>query len=218
MSKEAPFEALVTDVDRTILDTRAFIFEAFRHTLQNYKLPSITQEDLDPLMGKPLEECYAFIAPHSNPFELAETHRSFQDAHLGLSTPFPHTKQTIWQLHTEGLKIAAVTTRSQRSSAKTLELAGLMPFIETVVSKEDVDPHELKPHPKPILLALERLKVAPERAISMGDTNEDIVSGKSAGTKTIGVTYGAAGQYIKESNPDYVVDDIKEIVSILLPS
>ena len=91
-----------------------------------------------------------------------------------------------------------------------------MPFIDTVISKEDVEHSELKPHPRPILLALKQLHVLPEHAIMIGDAKEDVEAGKRAGTKTIGVTYGSLGEKIKDSKPDYTVDYIADILPIII--
>jgi phosphoglycolate phosphatase len=68
------------------------------------------------------------------------------------------------------------------------------------------------------LLALERLNVHSTHAITIGDAKEDIEAGKRAKTKTIGVTYGSSGENIRESNPNYTVDSIAEIVPIILSS
>lgn len=210
-------QAVVFDIDHTILDTEQFIFQAFFHTLKVHGLPPITPEQLRPLMGGSLEKCYKIIAPKQDTAELAETHRTFQAENLHLAIPFPHTLQTLQKIKAHKLKTAAVTTRSKRNSEETLELTGILPYIDTVISKEDVSPQELKPHPRPILLALERLNISPEYAITIGDTAYDIEAGRRAATKTIGVTYGSSGYKIKESNPDYVVDDIIDILPILFP-
>ncbi len=66
-----------------------------------------------------------------------------------------------------------------------------------------------------VLTALKRLKVDPKNAYMVGDTKDDILAGKSAGVKTIGVTYGFAGKSIKDHNPDFVIDDLEEIINVL---
>ncbi|MGI8419757.1 MAG: HAD family hydrolase [Candidatus Levyibacteriota bacterium] len=214
--KQMKYKALISDVDWTLLDSEQFIFQAYLHALEKFHLPAITLEQLLPHMGKPIEQCYDVFAPGVENMELIKVHRAFQAEHLDLAVPYPHTVETLKRLFEKGIKIAAVTTRSEQNLQKTLEISGLMPFIEIVIPREDLKPEELKPHPRPVLLALERLHVSPEQTISIGDAKEDIASGKSAGTKTIGVTYGSAGEKIRESNPDYVINDIEEIIPILI--
>jgi len=98
------FQAIVFDVDRTLLDTEQFIFQAFVHTLRTHTLPPITQHQLNHLMGRPLETCYEQLAPNHNSAELAETHRTFQENNLQLATPFPHTIETLKKIKEAGIK------------------------------------------------------------------------------------------------------------------
>ncbi len=72
-----------------------------------------------------------------------------------------------------------------------------------------------KPHKDHPLKALEILEVDRKDAILVGDTDKDILAGKNAGIKTVGVTYGWIGEEIKKSQPDFVIDDIEELLDIL---
>lgn len=209
-------KAIVFDIDRTLLDTKAFISEAYIHTIKTHKLPLSLLNDLDSHMGKTLETEYQMMAPKHNLQELIETHRSFQEKNFQLSVPFPNTLQTLKTLQNRGIKLAAVTNRSKRTSDKTLKLAGLTPFFEVILSKEDLPFNELKPHPRPVLLALERMNIHPENAFMVGDSREDIEAGKRAGTRTVGATYGSLGKEIAASKPDHTIDDIAELISLVI--
>lgn len=207
-------EAVLFDVDGTLLDTTEFIYQAYEHTFNNHGISPPTREELGKMMGKPLEEYYRFFAPNTDTNQLCETHRTFQAENLSLCIPFPNTRSTLTELKKAGLKIAAVTTRSKRTSVDTLRVANLLNLIDTIISREDVE--NLKPHPEPLFKALEQLKVEPKNAVMIGDTDIDIKAGKNAGTKTIGASYGFQGNKIIDSNPDYVVDDIAETVPLIL--
>lgn len=207
-------EATLFDVDGTLLDTREFVYQAYEYTFRLHGISPISKEEIDEMMGKPLEVCYKHFAPSYDVGTLCETHRTFQTGNLHLSVPFPNTQDTLTKIKEAGIKTAAITTRSQRTSIRTLELAGIKDKIDVVISGEDGTKH--KPHPEPLLRALEQLKIEPGRAVMVGDTDVDVLAGKNAKTKTIGVTYGFHGKRIKESNPDYVVDDIAEIIPIIL--
>lgn len=50
----------------------------------------------------------------------------------------------------------------------------------------------------------------------IGDTDIDVLAGKNAGTKTIGVTYGFHGSQIQAASPDFVVNEISQIIPITL--
>lgn len=207
-------KAVLFDLDGTLLDTREFIYQAYEHTFKFHNLPPVSREKLSGVMGEPLEDCYRHFVSSQDIEVLCETHRTFQTENLHLSVPFPHTEDTLNKLRDAGIKTAVITTRSRRTSQDTLELAGIRNKIDVLISGEDqIKP---KPNPEPLLNALKQLKVEPEEAVMVGDTNVDVLAGKNAKTKTIGVTYGFHGKRIVESNPDYVIDDIVEIIPIIL--
>ncbi len=78
----------------------------------------------------------------------------------------------------------------------------------------DVERH--KPHPEPVLKALRALGVEAAAAVMVGDAPVDIEAGRSAGTATIGVTYGFHGELIRNSRPDAVVTTPGELRALLL--
>ena len=128
---------------------------------------------------------------------------------------FVHTFQTHGLPGRSTDEIAAVTTRSRRTSIKTLEMSCIIDYFDAIISGEDVN--YPKPHPEPLFKALQQLEVGPEKAVMIGDTEADILAGKNAKVMTIGVSYGFHGSHIVGSKPDFIVEDIVDIIPILLP-
>ncbi len=208
-------DAALFDVDGTLLNTAEFVYQAFVYTFQTHGLTWRSTAEIATVMGKSLEECYRPFSASEDIGELCETHRLFQAENLHLSVPFPNTQETLKRLKDAGVKIAAVTTRSKRTSIKTLELAGITGYFDAIISGEDAE--HPKPHPEPLFKALQQLEVRPEKAVMIGDTEADILAGKNAEVKTIGVSYGFHGSHIAESKPDFIIDDIADIIPIILP-
>ncbi|HOW89836.1 MAG TPA: HAD-IA family hydrolase [Elusimicrobiales bacterium] len=207
-------EAVLFDVDGTLLDTREFIYRAFEHAFRRHGAVPAARARVDEVIGAPLLECYGLLAPEHDARALCMYHRAFQLENIHLSEPFPKAVEVLKGLREAGIRTAAVTSRSRRTSLATLESAGMMRMLDAVISGEDA--RRLKPHPDPLLLALAGLGVKPEKAFMVGDTAADILAGKNAGTGTIGVTYGFHGGKIKENGPDHTVDDISGILPIIL--
>lgn len=97
---------------------------------------------------------------------------------------------------------------------QTLRLADIFDLLDVIINADDVKNH--KPHPEPIKKALRKLGALSESAVMVGDTDVDVLAGKNAGVVTIGVTYGFHGEKIRKSNPDFLIDDISEILKIVL--
>lgn len=206
-------KAVLFDVDGTLLDTHEYIYQAFEHSLnKHHKL--LTRKEIKKIMGKPLEECYKILTELDDVTELADSHREFQTVNYHLSKPFPHTVKTLEKLQSKGILLAAITTRARESAKKTLETASILKYFNYFVGFEDVS--RPKPDAEPLLKALNFLNVDPKDAIMVGDSEVDVYAGKNAGTKTVGVTYGFHGEHIAKTHPDYVIDDIGELLKIVL--
>ena len=205
-------EAVLFDVDGTLLDTFEFIYGAFEHAFAVHRIPPLTRKQISGIMGGPLEEVYATMAPSHNAALLAETHRMFQSENIRLSSLFPSTLEVLDHLQQCGFLMAAITTRSIRTSVRSLEATGIAHYFGVIISAEDVS--LLKPHPEPLLKALDVLGAKPAEAIMVGDTPADIMAGKNAGTKTIAALYGFSGERLLATNPDYAIRDLRELLAL----
>ncbi len=208
-----PLQAVLLDIDGTVLDTREFIFAAFEHAFVHHKLPPPPREELSRHVGqRELQDIYSGFAEQFSS-AMTEMHRDFQRANLHLAIPFPGAAEALAKLTGAGLRLAAVTSRSQRTSVHTLELADVARYFETVVSAEDVQ--RLKPDPEPLLVALERLGCPPEASAMVGDTAADVEAGRAAGVFTVAATYGFQGRDVLSSGPDAVIGAIGELPRLL---
>ncbi len=206
--------AVLFDIDGTLLDTFDYIYGAFEHTFDVYGIARLPREEISQLMGGPLEEVYAKMAPGYTAASLAETHRQFQEDNIHLAKLFPDTRNVLDALKHHGLKLAAITTRSNRTSILSLEQNGIADYLDVVVSLEDVVRH--KPDPEPLFKALQNLNILPSGAIMIGDTAADIMAGKNAGTKTVAALYGFGGERLRELQPDYAIRNLVELLVIAL--
>jgi pyrophosphatase PpaX len=205
-------KAFLFDLDGTLLDTFDFIYGAFENTYSKHGIEPLSHDQIRHLMGGPLESVYHAMAPEYDAALLAETHRAFQAAHTHLVKLFPDTLQVLDELKRRDMKIAAITTRSNRSSIRSLEVTGIAKYFDMVISAEDVQNH--KPNPEPLFKALKFLRVEPQDAVMTGDTGADIMAGKNAGTKTVAALYGFGGETLIELNPDYLIQNLGSLLRL----
>ena len=99
---------------------------------------------------------------------------------------------TLQLLKKAGLKMAIVSTKRNDVIMKGLNLLDADGVFDVVIGLDDVT--NTKPHPEPILLALEKLGVEKEEALMIGDNYHDIEGGKNAGVRTAGVAWSAKGE------------------------
>jgi phosphoglycolate phosphatase-like HAD superfamily hydrolase len=73
-----------------------------------------------------------------------------------------------------------------------------------------------KPHPKPILMGAEKLRLPIDKIISIGDHHNDIIATKNAGAISVGVTWGIEDSTelisIKPHHLCATVEELKKII------
>ena len=92
-----------------------------------------------------------------------------------------------------------VTNKSERF---TLPLSRQMPLFERchVLVAGDTTPHA-KPHPAPLLEALKRLALKPERCLYVGDDRRDVEAAHAAGMQAAVASYGYLGDASAVGDP-----------------
>ena len=83
------------------------------------------------------------------------------------------------------MRLGLVTSKGIAIASQGMGLFGLQPYFDVLVTLEDTTRH--KPFPDPVLLACERLGIAPHEAVYVGDATWDIEAGKAAGARRRGL-------------------------------
>jgi pyrophosphatase PpaX len=145
---------------------------------------------------------------------LVQEYRSCNAAnHDRLARPFPAMKPVIAKLRQRGYSLGVVTSKSRQFAERGLRLCGLWDFMSVFISMDDTLRH--KPHPEPLLLALEKLRVAPQHAVYVGDSRYDLQAGKAAGVRTVAALWGPVPRSELElENPDSLSRTPEELLKI----
>ena len=130
---------------------------------------------------------------------------------------FPHVLETITALHDRGLQLAICSSRGRPTLEGFVKTFHLEHYVSMVVSANDVERH--KPHPEPVQRILAALGVAPGEAVVVGDASYDILMGRAAGCRTVGVTYGnQSAADLRAAGADHLIDDFADLLTIPLSS
>ncbi len=125
----------------------------------------------------------------------------------------PGVDEMLKQLHGR-YPMAVVSARDENGTMKFLEQFGLVKYFDVVVT--GLSAKHTKPYPDPILLAAQKMNVAPENCLMIGDTTVDIRAGKSAGAQTVGVLCGFGEEpELRKMGADEIVEDTTKLVDLL---
>ena len=65
-------------------------------------------------------------------------------------------------------------------------------------------------------IVLDKLNVSSDQCLFIGDSDVDIITGKTNNIKTIGVTWGYKDKKVLENEkPDYLIDNQLELIKII---
>lgn len=78
------------------------------------------------------------------------------------------------------------------------------------------DTPQRKPHPAPLRLALQKLRLEPSACVYVGDSPEDLEMAKRAGVRAIAVLGPfPTEKRLREARPDFLLESIRELPEVL---
>jgi HAD superfamily hydrolase (TIGR01509 family) len=110
--------------------------------------------------------------------------------------------------------LALVSSGSRARVRRQLREHNVARMFRTKVCSEDAPLR--KPHPAPMRMALDRLGLAPEVCVYIGDAPEDIEMAHRAGVRGIGVLGGSpVPERLRAASPDAVIETIRELPALM---
>lgn len=186
------YQAVLFDMDGTVLDTLADLTNAVNHILDEYKMPRRTPREVASFLGNGAARLLSKSVPAgTSDARLAEMLRVYQpwyDSHCAILTaPYPGILTLMKSLREAGVKQAVISNK-QDSAVKRLAAEHFPGLLETAVGESAAV--RRKPNPDAVLAALREIDVAPEDAVYVGDTEVDLQTAQNAGLACAVVGWG----------------------------
>ena len=209
--------ALVFDLDGTLIDSRGDIAAACNFALSESGFPTLSLEEVCRYVGDgPRTLCArAAKVPEADP-RVDRLTRSFVDYYT--EHPVVHTR---WMPGAQRLldqvapmPMAVCTNKARPTTDAVLTALGVRTRFAAIVAGGDIP--EKKPAPGPIFHVAKLLGRQAEELIVVGDGDQDVLSGRRAGSRTIGVANGfCPHDRLAASKPDVLVETIAEVAQII---
>jgi len=127
----------------------------------------------------------------------------------------PGARAALARVDEAGIAQGIVTSGDRTRVSRELAGLGVERYFRTVVFGGDTP--NRKPHPEALLLALQRMAVAPGRAVYVGDSPEDVEMARAAGVRAVGVPGGFPNrEALAASRPDLLALDVLSAVNALV--
>jgi len=218
--------AILFDLDGTLIDSTDLILQCFQYSWETVCGYYHSREALVQTFGTPLRAAmHRLLLASKNGDHSAEgdidlvdqllaEYRSYNVTnHDLLARPFEGTGEVLAELRRRGYLIAVVTSKSRELGLRGLRLCALDGLIDSAIFLEDTDVH--KPHPEPILAALQRLGEPSHAAVYVGDSRHDIVAARAAGVRTVAALWGPSPRSeLERERPDFTAEAINNLLEI----
>ena len=187
------FEAVIFDVDGTIVDSVDLHAEAWRVAFEKFG-KTFSFNEIRRQIGKGSDQLLPVFLSKEELDQFGEDldeYRSeiFKKDYMPRVQAFPRVRELFQRIKKDGKQIVLASSAKADELDVYKKIARIEDLIESETSSDDAD--RSKPYPDIFQAALARLNgVTPENAIVIGDTPYDAQAASKANLKTIGLLCG----------------------------
>lgn len=212
-----PFEALVFDLDGTLIDSAPDVCASVNRVLTAEGRRELTLSEAKDLVGWGgrvlVEKALALTGEAGTEEEIDAALNGFlvtYAAHpVDHTTLYPGALEALEIFKADGIVMGLCTNKPEATTGPVLEAMGLDGFF-TVLSCGDAVPHK-KPDGRHVLHVVDALGASVETSAMVGDSENDIRAAIDAGVKSVAVTFGYAHVPVKELGADALIDHFDEL-------
>jgi phosphoglycolate phosphatase len=210
---------VIFDLDGTLVDSKLDLVLSVNAARGLMELPPISDQLVSSYVGNGapvlMRRALGTEASEADVERGLEFFLKYYRAHMLDNTQlYPGVKNALDRLHAAGAKMAVLTNKPVRFSRSIVEGLGLKQHFFQVYGGNSFE--QKKPDPIGIETLLRESGLARERTIMVGDSGVDVQTARNAKVQACGVSYGFQPESFVEYPPDFVVDDMAELVEYVL--
>jgi phosphoglycolate phosphatase len=221
-----PARGVILDLDGTLLDTAVDLAAATNAMLAELGRAQLPVEQVAAYVGKGsqvlMHRALSGSLDGRVEAELAEQALAIFFRHYARENgrqakAYPGVREGLLALRERGLRLACVTNKPQAFAEALLVAAELAQFFELVLGGDALT--RRKPDPLPMLVACERLNIAPAQMLAIGDSSNDALAARAAGIPVLIVPYGYnEGQPAETIDADGIVASLTDVPGLIGPT
>lgn len=218
---------VVFDMAGTTVDEQNVVYKTLQKAINHGGIPVTLEQVLDLGAGKEKKTAIIDILARHAPGQSDETIESMfqyflkelKAAYDDLDViPIKGAEEVFAALKSNGIKVVLNTGYNGETANKLVNKLGWKKGeqYDELVTASDVA--KARPEPDMILHAMKLTGISnAAEVVKIGDSAIDVIEGKNAGCGiTVGITTGAqTKEQIAEANPNFIVDDLKELLAVI---
>lgn len=213
-------QAVIFDLDGTLLDTLADLADAANRVLAANGYPKHPEQDYRWFVGdgSALLITRALPPDHrdaENVRACLERLLADYNQHWDCKTaPYPGIMELLETLQARQLKLAVVTNKPHRFTGKMIAHYFPKTSFDPIFGQREGIPK--KPDPTQALAAAQQMQVAPQNCLFVGDSAVDIETARRAGMQAIGASWGFRPKSeLIDAGADHIIDHPMDVLTLL---
>jgi len=215
-----PYPAVIFDLDGTLLDTLADIAESSNRVLASHGLRTFPVDDYRQWVGQGLRRLLERVVPPGEEQErmIAACIREFREVYSRewnvRTRPYPGVLELLGLLGSRGVRMAVLSNKPHEFARRCVEHYFADARFEAVLGEGNGIPP--KPDPTGARMIIDRVGLAPEEFVYLGDTPTDVATAIAAGVLPVGVTWGfRPREELEAAGARYLIERPGELVELL---
>lgn len=220
VSNEKQYTTVLWDLDGTILNSAAGVYNSFRKTFETLGLPAIPDEQLRTFLGPPLHITFGYTLG----FDAELTEKcldTYRDIYLGGQATnaeiFPGVLELIADCKAAGLTNAMATSKGYSGVLLAGEHFGFLPLFDVLgTASADVNRFSKTDVLSYALGELREIGADLSRVVLIGDRIHDVEGARDHGIE-VGLVKWGFGTEEEWAQADFEVENVESLRQVLLP-
>ena len=211
-------EAVVFDMDGTILNTLDDIVRVVNTVLRSEGLTERTEDEIRAAVGRGVNNLVKSLVPSSGSedreFLARRIGKTYLEKGSQMTRPYPGIRELLGELSSMGIPLAVFTNKPQDSAEAAAEKFFPETDFRTVRGASSKTP--LKPSAESAAAVLEALGSAPEKTLMVGDSDVDMDTAVKSGMVPVGVSWGyRPPSLLLERGAIHIIHEPRELLKII---
>jgi HAD superfamily hydrolase (TIGR01549 family) len=220
-----PVKAVMFDLDDTLIHSTIDFTKLKRKTIDFYSSFGISPDALSPTMTthEILQKATSMLRTKGyTPREILRIIRKtsglwdhIELEHVTGTRAVDGAKDTLAHLKKQNYEVGVITRSCRRYALKTLQITGLLEFIDLIVARNECEKD--KPDPEPLVQAMRAVSSKAEETVMVGDSITDYHCATNAGVRFIGIDHGADRiKTLKRTTCIAIIHDLRDLIDLFI--
>lgn len=209
-----PYEAVIFDLDGTLIDTERPDFEACQMLCQEFGLSLTLNQWAEKIVGRldGYDELFVELIQHNHngltPATLMQRLREYWQITLQHVQLMPGVERLLTELKAAGYPLGLATASDQQWTTRWLTRFELLPYFKVTANRDHIAHN--KPAPDVYLFAAAQLGVQPDRCLVFEDSLVGVQAAKAAGMTVVAVP-GHVTKTLDFSQANVVIHGLQDV-------